>query len=264
MPLLSPEINVLEKACLKASKIIIRDFGEIEKLQVSKKGPGDFVTKTDKKVEEILIEELEKARPGYNFLAEEGGTTKEKKSEFTWIIDPIDGTTNFMHGIPHFAISIGLEKSGELIAGIIFDPIKNEMFYAEKGRGAYLNNSRIRVSSRNIVNDSVALTGGPAFAENNKQKFFEEYIAMSNQFHQVRKLGSAALDLVYVAAGRAEIFWHKNLKYWDIAAGIIIVKESGGTISDFKGKPFSLNNNQLLATNSRLDSDTVKILSSIK
>ncbi len=264
MPLLSPEINVLEKACLKASKIIIRDFGEIEKLQVSKKGPGDFVTKTDKKVEEILIEELEKARPGYNFLAEEGGTTKEKKSEFTWIIDPIDGTTNFMHGIPHFAISIGLEKSGELIAGIIFDPIKNEMFYAEKGRGAYLNNSRIRVSSRNIVNDSVALTGGPAFAENNKQKFFEEYIAMSNQFHQVRKLGSAALDLAYVAAGRAEIFWHKNLKYWDIAAGIIIVKESGGTISDFKGKPFSLNNNQLLATNSRLDSDTVKILSSIK
>jgi len=264
MPLLSPEINVLEKVCLKASKIIIRDFGEIEKLQVSKKGPGDFVTKTDKKVEEILIEELEKARPGYNFLAEEGGTTKEKKSEFTWIIDPIDGTTNFMHGIPHFAISIGLEKSGELIAGIIFDPIKNEMFYAEKGRGAYLNNSRIRVSSRNIVNDSVALTGGPAFAENNKQKFFEEYIAMSNQFHQVRKLGSAALDLAYVAAGRAEIFWHKNLKYWDIAAGIIIVKESGGTISDFKGKPFSLNNNQLLATNSRLDSDTVKILSSIK
>jgi myo-inositol-1(or 4)-monophosphatase len=264
MPLLSPEINVLEKACLKASKIIIRDFGEIEKLQVSKKGPGDFVTKTDKKVEEILIEELEKARPGYNFLAEEGGTTKEKKSEFTWIIDPIDGTTNFMHGIPHFAISIGLEKSGELIAGIIFDPIKNEMFYAEKGRGAYLNNSRIRVSSRNIINDSVALTGGPAFAENNKQKFFEEYIAMSNQFHQVRKLGSAALDLAYVAAGRAEIFWHKNLKYWDIAAGIIIVKESGGTISDFKGKAFSLNNNQLLATNSRLDSDTVKILSSIK
>ena len=265
MPLLSPEINVLEKACVKASKFIIRDFGEIEKLQVSKKGPGDFVTKTDKKVEEILIEELERARPGYNFLAEEGGgTTKEKKSEFTWIIDPIDGTTNFMHGIPHFAISIGLEKSGELIAGIIFDPIKNEMFYAEKGRGAYLNNSRIRVSSRNIIGESVALTGGPAFAETNKQKFYEEYIAMSNQFHQVRKLGSAALDLAYVASGRAEIFWHKNLKYWDIAAGIIIVKEAGGTISDFKGKLFNLKNNELLATNSRLDLDTVKILSSIK
>lgn len=262
MPLLSSEINVLEKVCNKASKIIIRDFGEIEKLQVSKKGPGDFVTKTDKKVEQIIIEELEKARPGFNILAEEGGTT-ENKSEYTWIIDPIDGTTNFMHGIPHFAISIGLEKNGEVIAGIIFDPIKNEMFYAEKGRGAYLNNSRIRVSSRNNIADSIALTGGPAFAENNKQIFYEEYIAMSNHFHQVRKLGSAALDLAYVAAGRAEIFWHKNLKYWDIAAGIIIVKEAGGTISDFKGKTFDLSKNQLLATNSRIDQETTKILSSI-
>ena len=143
MPLLSSEINVLEKVCNKASKIIIRDFGEIEKLQVSKKGPGDFVTKTDKKVEQIIIEELEKARPGFNILAEEGGTA-ENKSEYTWIIDPIDGTTNFMHGIPHFAISIGLEKNGEVIAGIIFDPIKNEMFYAEKGRGEISLNSILR------------------------------------------------------------------------------------------------------------------------
>ena len=264
MPLLSSEINILEKVCSKASKVIIRDFGEIEKLQVSKKGPDDFVTKTDQKVEEIIIEELERARPGYNFLAEEGGTTKEKKSEFTWIIDPIDGTSNFMHGIPHFAISIGLEKSGEMIAGIIFDPIKNEMFYAEKGRGAYLNNSRIRVSSRNIITDSIALTGGPSFAEENKQSFHDEYMAMCSYFHQVRKLGSAALDLAYVAAGRAEMFWHKNLKYWDIAAGIIIVKEAGGTITDFKGKTFDLKNKEILATNSRLDSETVKILSSVK
>ncbi|MDC0412991.1 inositol monophosphatase [Pelagibacteraceae bacterium] len=264
MPLLSPEINILEKVCIKASKIIIRDFGEIEKLQVSKKGPGDFVTKTDQKVEEIIIEELERARPGYNFVAEEGGSTKENKSEFTWIIDPIDGTNNFLHGIPHFAISIGLEKNNEIIAGIIFDPIKNEMFFAEKGRGAYLNNSRIRVSSRNIIADSIALTGGPSYAEPNKDIFFEEYIAMSNNFNQVRKLGSAALDLAYVAAGRAEIFWHKNLKYWDIAAGLIIVREAGGTITDFRGKTFDLTNNQLLATNSRLDTETNKILSSIR
>ena len=264
MPLLSPEINILEKVCIKASKIIIRDFGEIEKLQVSKKGPGDFVTKTDQKVEEIIIEELGRARPGYNFIAEEGGTTKEKKSEFTWIIDPIDGTNNFLHGIPHFAISIGLEKNNEIIAGMIFDPIKNEMFFAEKGRGAYLNNSRIRVSSRNIVADSIALTGGPAYAEPNKKIFYEEYIAISNNFNQVRKLGSAALDLAYIAAGRAEIFWHKNLKYWDIAAGLIIVREAGGTITDFRGKTFDLTNNQLLATNSRLDNETSKILSSIK
>ena len=263
MPLLSSEINVLEKVCNKASKIIIRDFGEIEKLQVSKKGPGDFVTKTDKKVEQIIIEELEKARPGFNILAEEGGTV-ENKSEYTWIIDPIDGTTNFMHGIPHFAISIGLEKSGELIVGIIFDPIKNEMFYAEKGRGAYLNNSRIRVSSRNTIADSVALTGGPAFSETHKQNFYEEYVAMSNHFHQVRKLGSAALDLAYVAAGRAEVFWHKKLNYWDIAAGIIIVKEAGGTITDYKGKEFKHTNKELLATNSRIDLETTKILSSVK
>jgi len=264
VPLLSPEINILEKVCIKASKIIIRDFGEIEKLQVSKKGPGDFVTKTDQKVEEIIIEELERARPGYNFIAEEGGTTKEKKSEFTWIIDPIDGTNNFLHGIPHFAISIGLEKNNEVIAGMIFDPIKNEMFFAEKGRGAYLNNSRIRVSSRNIIADSIALTGGPAYAESNKKIFYEEYIAMCNNFNQVRKLGSAALDLAYIAAGRAEIFWHKNLKYWDIAAGLIIVREAGGTITDFRGKTFDFTNNQLLATNSRLDNETTKILSSIK
>ena len=266
MPLLSSEINILEKVCNKASKIIIRDFGEIEKLQVSKKGPGDFVTKTDQKVEKIIIEELEKARPGFNFLAEEGGggTTNEKKSEYTWVIDPIDGTTNFMHGIPHFAISIGLEKSGELIAGIIFDPIKNEMFYAEKGRGAYLNNTRIRVSSRNTISDSIALTGGPNYQEDNKEVFYNEYIAMCNHFHQVRKLGSAALDLAYVAAGRAEIFWHKNLKYWDIAAGILIVKEAGGTITDFKGKTFDLKKNQLLATNARLDNETTKVLSMIK
>ena len=187
MPLLSPEINILEKACIKASKIIIRDFGEIEKLQVSKKGPGAFVTKTDQKVEEIIIEELERARPGDNVIAKEGGTSEEKKSEFTWIIDPIDGTNNFLHGIPHVAISIGLEKNNEVIAGTIFDPIKNEMFFAEKGRGAYLNNSRIRVSSRNIIADSIALTGGPAYAAHNMNIFYEEYIPIWTNFNHVSK-----------------------------------------------------------------------------
>ena len=262
MPLLSSEINVLEKVCNKASKIIIRDFGEIEKLQVSKKGPGDFVTKTDKKVEQIIIEELEKARPGFNILAEEGGTA-ENKSEYTWIIDPIDGTSNFIHGIPHFSISIGLEKKGELIAGMVFDPIKNEMFYAEKGRGAYLNNSRIRVSSRNKIEDSIALTGCPIIDEDNFKIFIQEHEIMLRNFNKVRNLGSAALDLAYVAAGRAEVFWHKKLNYWDIAAGIIIVKEAGGTITDYKGKEFKNTNKELLATNSRIDQETTKILSSI-
>ena len=262
MPLLSSEINILEKVCNKVSKIIIRDVGEIEKLQVSKKGPGDFVTKTDKKVEQIIIEELEKARPGFNILAEEGGTA-ENKSEYTWIIDPIDGTSNFIHGIPHFSISIGLEKKGELIAGMVFDPIKNEMFYAEKGRGAYLNNSRIRVSSRNKIEDSIALTGCPIIDEDNFKIFIQEHEIMLRNFNKVRNLGSAALDLAYVAAGRAEVFWHKKLNYWDIAAGIIIVKEAGGTITDYKGKEFKKINNELLATNSRIDQETIKILSSI-
>ena len=227
------------------------------------KGPGDFVTKTDKKVEQIIIEELEKARPGFNFLAEEGGTV-ESKSEYTWIIDPIDGTSNFIHGIPHFSISIGLEKSGEIIAGMVFDPIKNEMFYAEKGRGAYLNNSRIRVSSRNNIKDSIALTGCPILDENNFEIFLKEHKSIMKNFNKVRNLGSAALDLSYVAAGRAEVFWHKNLKYWDLAAGILIVKEAGGTITDYKGNTFQKNNSELLATNSRIDLETTRILSSIK
>ena len=164
MPLLSPEINILEKICAKVSKIIIRDFGEIEKLQVSKKGPGDFVTKTDKKVESIIIEELEKARPNYGFIAEESGQNIND-SEFNWVIDPIDGTSNFMHGIPHFAISIALEKKGEVISGIICDPIKNETFYAEKGRGSYVNNRRIRVSSRKNLEEIIGLYGCPPMAK---------------------------------------------------------------------------------------------------
>jgi myo-inositol-1(or 4)-monophosphatase len=264
MPLLSSEINILEKVCSKASKVIIRDFGEIEKLQVSKKGPSDFVTKTDQKVEEIIIEELHRSRPGFNIIAEESGIADMTKSEFTWVIDPIDGTSNFMHGIPHFAISIGLEKNGEIICGMIFDPIKNEMFYAEKGRGAYLNNSRIRVSSRNDLLESIALTGCPILEDSAFDNFIKEHTAMLKKFHKVRNLGSAALDLAYIAAGRAEVFWHKKLNYWDIAAGIIIVKEAGGTITDFKGKTFDLKNKEILATNSRLDSETVKILSSVK
>jgi len=217
VPLLSPEINILEKVCIKASKIIIRDFGEIEKLQVSKKGPGDFVTKTDQKVEEIIIEELERARPGYNFIAEEGGTTKEKKSEFTWIIDPIDGTNNFLHGIPHFAISIGLEKNNEIIAGMIFDPIKNEIFFAEKENGAFFNNHRIRVSKKNELNNCLFATGGKT-----KQEPDLSY----------RKSGCAALDMAYVAAGRYDGYFQHDLNLWDIAAGIILVKEAGGVLNE--------------------------------
>ena len=258
MPLLSAEINVLEKICDKVSKVIIRDFGEIEKLQVSRKGPGDFVTKTDKKVEKIIIEELEKARPKYGFVAEESGERKNE-SEFNWIIDPIDGTSNFMHGIPHFAISIALEKNGEIISGIVCDPIKNEMFYAEKGRGAYLNNRRIRVSSRKNLEEVIGLYGCPPMLKVDGNKFFEQIKKASTKIHKLRNYGSAALDFTYVASGRADFAWYDHLNYWDYAAGKIILLEAGGTITDFSGKSF-IKQKETFISNSYIHDEVLKIL----
>ena len=258
MPLLSAEINVLEKICDKVSKVIIRDFGEVEKLQVSRKGPGDFVTKTDKKVEKIIIEELEKARPKYGFIAEESGERKNE-SEFNWVIDPIDGTSNFMHGIPHFAISIALEKNGEVISGMVCDPIKNETFYAEKGRGAYLNNRRIRVSSRKSLDEVIGLYGCPPMIKIDGNKFFDQIKKASSQIHKLRNYGSAALDFAYVAAGRADFAWYDHLNYWDYAAGKIILLEAGGTITDFAGKSF-VKQKETFISNSYIHDEVIKIL----
>jgi len=257
MPLLSPEINVLNKICEKVSKIIIRDFGEVEKLQVSKKGPGDFVTKTDKKVEKIIIEELEKARPNYGFIAEETGE-KQSDSEFNWVIDPIDGTSNFMHGIPHFAVSIGLEKNGEIISGIICDPIKNETFYAEKGRGSYVNNRRIRVSNRRNLDEMIGLYGCPPLSTNNEE-IFEQVKRGSKKIHKLRNFGSAALDFAYVAAGRVDFAWYDHLNYWDFAAGKILLIEAGGTMTDFKDKEFK-EQKDIFISNSNKHSEIIKIL----
>ena len=201
------------KACDKASKILIRDFGELENLQVSVKGPRDFVTNSDKKVEKILVEELSKSKKRFSFITEESGVIKNTDKENTWIIDPIDGTTNFLHGIPHFAISVALKNKNELISGIIFDPIKNEMFYAEKNNGAYYNNHRIRVSKKNILDECL-------FGTNNN--------GVKNSDLNTRVSGSAALDLAYVASGRLDGFFQKNLNLWDIAAGLLIIKEAGG------------------------------------
>jgi len=259
MPLLSANLNIMEKACKKASKLLIRDFGEVEKLQVSKKGPGDFVTNSDKRTEKIIINELSLARPDYSFLAEESGASG-KSTEFKWIIDPIDGTTNFLHGVPYFAISIGLEKNKEIICGMIFNPITNEMFYAEKGKGAYLNNSRIRVSSRKNIDECVLLTGGPILSYKNKEIFFKEYESVSRKVAATRKFGSSALDLAYLASGRCDGVWERNLNYWDIAAGIIIVKEAGGTVTDFKGSDEYIEDRNLLATNSKIDKDLIALL----
>ena len=212
---ISANLNIMIKAAEKASKILIRDFGEVEKLQVSLKGPSDFVTNADKKVEKIIIEELSKSRKKYSIISEEAGEIVKSDTENVWIIDPIDGTTNFLHGVPHFAISIALKSKKEIVAGLIFDPIKNEMFYAEKNGGAYFNNQRIRVSKKKNLEECLFATGGKEFKIN----------------LNTRKFGSAALDMAYVASGRFDGYFQNNLNIWDIAAGIILVEESGGKIN---------------------------------
>ena len=214
---ISANLNIMIKASEKASKILIRDFGEIEKLQVSKKGPTDFATNSDLKTEKIIIEELQKAKPNYSIISEENGIEINKDKKNTWIIDPVDGTVNFLHGVPHFAISIALKSEEEIIAGLIFDPIKNEMFYAEKNNGAYFNNHRAKVSKKNEINDCLFVTGGKI-----KNDIDLPY----------RKSGSAALDLAYVATGRYDGYFQDNLNLWDVAAGIILVKEAGGILNE--------------------------------
>jgi myo-inositol-1(or 4)-monophosphatase len=229
---ISANLNIMIKASEKASKILIRDFGEIEKLQVSKKGPNDFVTNADLKAEKIIIEELKKARPNYSFISEENGIENNKDKNNTWIIDPIDGTINFLHGIPHFAISIALKSNNEIVTGLIFDPIKDEMFYAEKNNGAYFNNQRIKVSKKNKINDCLFVT--------------EDNIKNEPDF-LYRKSGCAALNLAYVASGRYDGYFQHNLKLWDIAAGIILVEEAGGILNNID---LSINENIKLIASS--------------
>ena len=260
MKLSSANINVIVKACRKAAKVLIRDFGEIENLQVSLKGPGDFVTLSDKNVEKILIEELQKARPSYSILSEEIGEIKNDK-EFKWIIDPIDGTSNFLHGIPHFGISVGLEHMEEIVCGIIYDPIKDEMFAAEKGNGSYMNNQRIRVSSRSKLKDCLIVTGGPRRNQKDRDLVLKEYDKFSSSVDvPVRKMGSASLDMAYVAAGRFDGMWQRNLNYWDIAAGIIIIKEAGGFVTDFRGENEYIQNKTILVTNSKINNEMIEVL----
>ena len=233
---ISANLNIMIKASEKASKILIRDFGEIEKLQVSKKGPADFVTNSDLKVEKIIMEELEKARPTYSFISEEKGIKNNKDNNNTWIIDPIDGTVNFLHGVPHFAISIALKSNNEIISGLIFDPIKDEIFFAEKDNGAFFNNQRIRVSNKNNIQDCLFAIGGK----------LESELGFPN-----RKTGCAALDLAYVASGRYDGYFQKDLNLWDIAAGIVLVKEAGGIINDVNLN--NLENINVIASNPNIN-----------
>ena len=252
MRLNSPQINLLTKACMKASRSLIRDFGEIENLQVSTKAPGDFVSSSDKKTEKILIDELRKAHPDYGIVTEESGIINKSNTKNRWIIDPIDGTFNFLNGIPQFAISIGYEENYEIKCGIIFNPITNEMFFAEKGNGAFLNNSRIRVSNKKKIEDALLVTGGPKQTSKMKEKIFQEYVDISKKVSNVRKFGSAALDMAYVASGRFDGFWQRELNYWDIAAGIIIIKEAGGFINFFEEDKQNPLKKNIIASNSNI------------
>lgn len=261
----SPLLTVMINAAFKAARGLVRDFGEVEHLQVSRKGPGDFVSQADKKAEKILFEELKKARPDYGFLMEESGRIENKDKEHTWIIDPLDGTSNFLHGIPHFSISIGLQKGNDIIAGVIYDPIKDEMFYAERGGGAFINDRRIRVSSRTHMSESLIATGIPFASHNETQHktFTDALHILMPKVAGIRRMGSAALDLAYVAAGRYDAYWEAPISSWDVAAGIIIVKEAGGFVRDLKGGTDVLGTSSIMASNEGLQVDLEKTLKKV-
>ncbi|HEY4123778.1 MAG TPA: inositol monophosphatase family protein [Rhizomicrobium sp.] len=260
MPYLSPALNVMVAAARKAGRGLIRDFGEIENLQVSMKGPGDFVTTADQRTERILVEELKKARPGYPFLVEESGVIDGPDKSHRFIIDPLDGTTNFMHGIPHFAISIALERDGQIVSGVVFNPVNDEMFVAEKGQGAFLNDKRLRVAARKLVKDTLSATGIPFVGKDGHERFLAELRAVMGVSTGVRRYGSAALDLAWLAAGRYDAFWERGLKPWDIAAGMLMVREAGGVLSDLNGGEKALETGDLLASNEALHPQFLKLL----
>jgi myo-inositol-1(or 4)-monophosphatase len=260
----SPILNVMIKAAERAAKSLIRDFGEVEQLQVSRKGPADFVSAADRRAEEIIYSELKKARPEYSFLMEESGEAKGSDPDRRWIIDPLDGTANFLHGIPHWAISIALEEKGELTAGLVYDPVKDEMFHAEKGGGASLRRKRLRVSGRANTDMAFIATGGPRRALQKQDLFFREQRAVWDMGAALRRYGAAALDLCYVAAGRCEGYWERDLKPWDVAAGILIVRESGGFVGDIDNdRENPLETGNIVASNDKLFDNLKKILRSV-
>jgi myo-inositol-1(or 4)-monophosphatase len=233
MALRSANVTVMVQAAQRAARHLVRDFGEVENLQVSLKGPGDFVSAADRRAEEIVHRELARARPGFGFLLEEGGELAGSGDDgYRWIVDPLDGTTNFLHGVPHFAISIALERRGELMAGAIYDPVKNEMFTAERGGGAYLNDRRLRVSGRTILAQCLIGTGIPVLDWAGRERGFAAQLdRVAGEVAGIRRLGTASLDLAYVAAGRLDGFWEYGLRPWDLAAGVLLIREAGGLVS---------------------------------
>lgn len=256
----SPLINVMVSAAHKAARHLRRDFNEVEQLQVTKKGPADFVTKADKRAESVLHEELSKARPDFGFLLEERGEIKGTREEMRFIIDPLDGTTNFLHALPHWAISIAAEERGEVIAAVVYDPIKEELFWAERGAGAYCNDTRMRVSGRERMEQAVLATGIPFMGRGNHKAFLAEMTEIMPNVAGIRRYGAASLDLAYVAAGRYEGFWESSLEAWDMAAGLLLVREAGGYVSDFKGTSNMLESGSIIAGNSKIHGPLERIV----
>lgn len=257
----SAVITVMVKAAEKAARGLVRDFGEVENLQVSRKGPSDFVSMADKKSERIIVDELLKARPTFGVLGEEGSNIPGEDKEHRWIIDPLDGTFNFLHGIPHWSITIALEKKGEIVAGLVHDPVKNEMFWAEKGIGAYMNAKRLRVSSRQSHEEALIITGAPAMGYGDHPRFMAEIGPVVSSIGGMRSFGSAALDLAYVAAGRADAYWEHHIASWDVSAGILMVKEAGGFVTEPKNSYAPPYNRGVIAGNAAIQPLLVKLLS---
>jgi len=253
-------INVMVKAARRAGRSLKRDLGEIEHLQVSMKGPANFVSLADKRAEEMLYTDLAKARPGYGFIGEEGGSREGSDKSHTWIVDPLDGTTNFLHGIPQFAISIGLAREGTVIAGVIYNPANDELYIAERGKGAFLNDQRLRVAGRRKLDECVVACGLPHIGRGDHKQSLNEMAALQNKVAGFRRFGAASLDMAYVAAGRLDGYWERNLQAWDIAAGQILVREAGGMVSGVEGHDNALTTRNVVCGNEFVHGELVKIL----
>ncbi len=256
----SANLNVMMKVARKAGRGLLKDFGEVENLQVSAKGPGDFVSRADKQAEETIREELMEARPTYGFLGEEGSEIEGKDPTRRWIVDPLDGTTNFLHGLPHWAVSIALEHKGQIVAGVIYDPVKDEMFYAEKGFGAFVNEARLRVSGRHRMAEAIFATGLPFSGRPDLPETLQDLARLLPACAGVRRFGAASLDLAYVAAGRYDGFWERGLNAWDIAAGIVILKEAGGLIEAMNPEGDVLNDGALICANEPIFDTFAKVI----
>ncbi|MEQ8656775.1 MAG: inositol monophosphatase family protein [Hyphomicrobiales bacterium] len=253
-------LTIMERAARKAGRGLTRDFGEVERLQVSTKGPSDFVSDADRRAEERIYDVLQEARPTWGFLGEEGGEIKGKDKQHRWIVDPLDGTTNFLHGMPHFAISIGLERDGEMVAGLVYNPIADEMFAAEKGQGAYLNDKRLRVAARRKLADSVIVNGMPHLGRGDHALFLREAATMMRKVAGLRRMGAASLDLCWVAAGRMDGYWEDGLSPWDMAAGLMIVREAGGVTRDTHGGTEIFGTGSVVAGNDLIVGQMLKVL----